>query len=63
MSTAWHLNKHNIEEQKYQWAPHPPSNAGADPGFFLGGGALISCSTLTPINHIVLFFFEKDQLY
>ena len=31
--------------------------AGADPGFFLGGGALVSCSTSTPINHIVLFFF------
>ena len=27
----------------------------ADPGFFLGGGALVSCSTLTPINHIVFF--------
>ena len=26
----------------------------ADPGFFLGGGALVSCSTSTPINHIVL---------
>ena len=25
----------------------------ADPGFFLGGGALVSCSTWTPINHIV----------
>ena len=29
--------------------------AGADPGFFLGGGALVSCSTSTPINHIVFF--------
>ena len=29
-------------------------NAGADPGFFLGGGALVSCST-TPINHIGFF--------
>ena len=28
--------------------PYP----GADPGFFLGGGALVSCSTSTPINHI-----------
>ena len=27
--------------------------AGADPGFFLGGAALVSCSTSTPINHIV----------
>ena len=30
---------------------------GADPGFFWGGGALVSCSTSTPINHIVFFFF------
>ena len=29
---------------------------GADPGFFfLGGGALVSCSTSTPINHKVFF--------
>ena len=31
------------------------SSAGADPGSFLGGGALVSCSTSTPINHIVFF--------
>ena len=30
--------------------------SGADPGFFLGGCALVSCSTSTPINHIVSFF-------
>ena len=30
--------------------------AGADPGFILGGSALVSCSTSTPINHIVSFF-------
>ena len=30
-------------------------DAGADPGFFLGGGAHVSCSTSTPINHIVFF--------
>ena len=35
-------------------------NAGADPGFFLGGGALISCSTSTPINHIVFFCFLQN---
>ena len=29
--------------------------SGADPGFFLGGGALVSCSTSTPVNHV--FFF------
>ena len=28
-----------------------PLVSGADPGFFLGGGALVSCSTSTPINH------------
>ena len=37
-------------------------HSGADPGFFLGGGALVSCSTSTPINHIV-FFFAEYQLY
>ena len=31
------------------------NNPGADPGFFLGGGALVSCSSSTPINHIVFF--------
>ena len=30
--------------------------SGVDPGSFLGGGALVSCSTSTPINHIVFFF-------
>ena len=34
----------------------------ADPESFLGGGALFSCSTSTPINHIV-FFFAEYQLY
>ena len=29
--------------------------AGADPGFFLGGGALVSFSTSTLINHIAFF--------
>ena len=28
----------------------------ADPGFFLGGAALVSCSTSTPINHMVFFW-------
>ena len=36
----------------------PDSGTGADPEFFLGGGALVSCSTSTPINHIVFFFFR-----
>ena len=30
--------------------------SGVDPGFFLGGGALVSFSTSTPINHIVFFW-------
>ena len=30
--------------------------------FFLRGGALVSCSTSTPINHIV-FFLAEYQLY
>ena len=29
--------------------------SGADPGFFLGWSALVSCSTSTPISHIVFF--------
>ena len=32
------------------------ANSGADPGFFFAGGAPVSCSTSTPINHIVFFF-------
>ena len=31
------------------------TSQGANPGFFLGGGALVSCSTSTPTNHIVFF--------
>ena len=41
----------------------PICDSGADPGLFLGGGALVSCSTSTPINHIVFFFFAEYQLY
>ena len=33
---------------------------GADPGFFLGGGAFVSCSTSTPINHLV-FFWQNNS--
>ena len=40
---------------------------GADPGFFLGGSVLVSCSTSTPIKHIVFFLqntscFKKPQV-
>ena len=38
-------------------------HSGADPGFFLRGGALVSCSTSTLINHIVFFLFAEYQLY
>ena len=38
------------------------THAGADPGFFLEGGALVSRSTSTPINHII-FFLAEYQLY
>ena len=37
-------------------------NSGADPGFFLGGGALISCSTSTPINHKNTSCIRKRQV-
>ena len=37
--------------------------SGADPGFFLGGGALVSCSTSTPINHIVFFFQNTSCIW
>ena len=40
---------------------NPESRSGADPGFCLGGGALISCSTSTPINHIVFFFWQNTS--
>ena len=30
---------------------------GADPKFFLGGGALVSCSTSTPVNHIYIYIY------
>ena len=40
--------------------PPPTSpHSGADPGFFSGGGALVSCSTSTPINHI--FFLQNTS--
>ena len=34
----------------------------ADPGFFLGGVALVSCSTSTPINHIVFFLQNTSYI-
>ena len=37
------------------------AGSGADPGFVLGRGALVSCSTSTPTNHIVLFFLQNTS--
>ena len=34
---------------------------GANPGIFLGGGAVVSCSTSTPINPLVFFFFQNTS--
>ena len=51
-----------------------PRYSGADPGFFLEGGALVSCSTSTPIYYwfilfVILFrfpfslyFFQDDMV-
>ena len=42
------------------WGKHTNTSTyytGADPEFFLGGGALVSCSSSTPINHIVFCLF------
>ena len=36
---------------------------GVDPGFFIGGGALVSCSTSTQINYVVFFVFAEYQFY
>ena len=33
-------------------------HSGADLGSFFGGGALVSCSTSKPINHMVFFFWQ-----
>ena len=40
---------------KFQDRANDTVYTGVDPGFFLGGGALVACSTSTPINHIVFF--------
>ena len=37
------------------------NGSGADQGFFLGEGALVSWSTSTPINHIVYFFLQNTS--
>ena len=47
---------------KFQDRANDTVYTGVDPGFFLGGGALVSCSTSTPINHIVFFFLTPCTL-
>ena len=47
-----YTNRHLNFKLMYMYLPF---YSGADPGFLLGGGALVSCSTSTPINHIVFF--------
>ena len=41
-----------VEKKKRRILP------GEDPGFLLGGGALVSCSTSTPKNHTYIFFLQ-----
>ena len=57
-SNVWYVQR-TLELSEVTVMP----SAGADPGFFLGRGALVSCSTSIPINHIVFFFFAEYQLY
>ena len=48
----------------HQWemaSEEPPQKQGQIQDFFLGGGALVSCSTSTPINHIVFFFLQNTS--
>ena len=52
MSTKW---KGIADGDVMIQTPHGAQRSGADPVFFLGGGALVSCSTSTSINHIVFF--------
>ena len=51
----------SVKQTVLQISRHTKPWPGADPGFFLGGGALVSCSTSTPINHIVFFFLKKTS--
>ena len=68
LRSFWICQFHKTK-QTYNWRfkgmvnyLHKLALTGTDPGFFLGGGALVFCSTSTPINHIV-FFFAEYQLY
>ena len=45
----------DLREQVVKAAVIVTSIPGADPGFFFGEGALVPCTTSTPINRIVFF--------
>ena len=53
-SGYWLVGSQLIVCNEGKWSSDIPTckGTGADPGFFLGGGALVSCSTSTPINRI-----------
>ena len=59
LNLVWNKSKGSVIVANFY---HNDIYTGADPGFFLGGGALVSCSPSTPMNHIV-FFFSEYQLY
>ena len=54
LNLVWNKSKGSVIVANFY---HNDIYTGADPGFFLGGGALVSCSPSTPMNHIVFFFF------
>ena len=51
-------NDHHTDQQKLLIPFIFAYRTGADPGY-LGGGALVSCCTSTPINRIVFFFLQS----
>ena len=58
----FYTSRASLRKQDVLWETSPAAKSeekrlfsGADPGFFSGGGALVSCSTSTPIDHIVFF--------
>ena len=64
--TVWRLvfiQNFGLRAREYQSSTAPIfiGATGADPGFFLGGGALVSCATSTPINHIVFHFLQNTS--
>ena len=49
-------NKRNTEHRGSEYITHRGGSR-----ILLGGGALVYCSTSTPINHIVFFFFQNTS--